>query len=97
MIKQWRSSWPGSSGATTQVSVRALHMPSCLDGFCRPLVPRQQLVDSIDWVSIDHSLEHVAQVGIGLDVVELGGFDERVDGGGASTAFVRGGFIMPGF
>ena len=41
-------------------------------------VPRQQSVDPIDRVLCDLR-EHVAQVGFGVDVVELGGADERVD------------------
>ena len=56
-------------------------MPLCLDGFRRLPIPRQQFVEPIDWVSIDHSLEHVAQVGVGIDLVHFGGFDERADGG----------------
>ena len=32
-----------------------------------------------------------------IDVVELGSLDERIEGGGAAAAFVRGGLIVPGF
>ena len=33
--------------------------------------PRQQLVDAVYGVSIDHAREHVMQVGVGLDVIKL--------------------------
>ncbi|MCW2122634.1 hypothetical protein M2226_001378 [Bradyrhizobium elkanii] len=35
--------------------------------------PRQQFVEAVDRVSIDHSLQHVTQVYVRLDVVELAG------------------------
>src|SRR5262249_9118777 len=63
----------------TTVSVDRLHMPSALDRLRRPPIPRQQLIESIDRVSIDHALEHVAQVGVGLDAAHLAGLDERAE------------------
>jgi len=51
---------------------------------CRP-IPRRQLADAVDLV-IGNAGEDVAQIGFGVEVVELGGFDEGVDGGGALTA-----------
>src|SRR5580704_16525606 len=66
----------GGGGHST-VSVESLHMPSGLDRLCGLPVPRQQLVELIDRVSIDHALEHVAQVGVGFDVVHLASFNER--------------------
>jgi hypothetical protein len=45
-----------------RVSVHRLHIPSGLDSLRRLPVPRQQLIESIDRVSIDRALEHVAQV-----------------------------------
>jgi hypothetical protein len=44
-----------------------------------------------------HARQDVGEPGLWVDVVELGGFDERVDGGGAAAAVVRRGFIVPGF
>lgn len=39
--------------------------------------PRQQFVEAVDGVPVDHPLQHVAQIGVRLDVVEAGGFDQR--------------------
>src|SRR3982074_2032121 len=60
------------------VSVDRLHMPSALDGGGLPF-PRQQFVEPIGWISIDHALEHVAQVGVGLDGVHFARFDQRAE------------------
>ena len=38
---------------------------------------------------IGQSGEHVCEPSLRVDVVELGGLDESVDGGGAMAAFVR--------
>src|SRR6266540_4458110 len=59
------------------VSVGALHMPSCLDSVCRFPIPRQQFIEPVDGVTVDHTLEHIAQVGVGLDVIHFGGFNQR--------------------
>src|SRR5262250_3229908 len=64
---------------TKRVSVDRLHMPSALDSLRGLPIPRQQLVESIDRMSIDHALEHVAQVGVGLDAVHLARFDQRAE------------------
>jgi hypothetical protein len=53
-------------------------MPSALDGGGLPF-PRQQFVEPIGWISIDHALEYVAQVGVGLDVVHFTRFDQRAE------------------
>ena len=53
-------------------------------------VPRQELVDPIDRVIGDAS-ENVAQLRLGIKAVELGGFDQGVDGGGALAAGVGAG------
>jgi hypothetical protein len=66
-----------SGGGRPTVSVRVSHVASGLDRLCGSPVPRQQLVESIDRVSIDHALEHVAQVGVGFDVVHLGSLCRR--------------------
>jgi hypothetical protein len=41
--------------------------------------PRQQLVETVDGLSIDHAREHVLQVGVRFDAVEFAGFDQRTD------------------
>jgi hypothetical protein len=41
--------------------------------------------------------EHVGEPSLRVDVVELGGCDQGVDGSGTPAAFVRGGLIMLGF
>ena len=61
------------------VSVRTLHMTSGLDGISRAPGPRQELVKPIDGVSADHAPEHVDEIGVGLEAVELGDFDQRAD------------------
>ena len=45
------------------------------------------MVDAIDRV-IGDTANHFAQVGFGIEAVELSGFDERIDCGGAYTAGV---------
>jgi hypothetical protein len=35
--------------------------------------PRQQFVETVDRMSVDHAREHIAQVGIGFDAVEFAG------------------------
>jgi NitT/TauT family transport system substrate-binding protein len=60
------------AGLSTQsVSVDRLHMPSALDSLRRLPVPRQQLVEPADRMSVDHALENVAQISVGLDVVDV--------------------------
>jgi hypothetical protein len=56
------------------------------DDFPAP-IPGQQLVDMLGWM-IGQACEHVGEPGLWIDVVELGGGDQRVDGSGAPTAFV---------
>ena len=50
-------------------------------------VPRQELIDPIDRMFGD-ALEHVAQIRLRVDVVQLRGADERVDRSGACSASV---------
>jgi hypothetical protein len=40
--------------------------------------------------------EHVGEVVLRVETVELGAFDQRVDRGGAAAAGIRRGVIMPG-
>jgi hypothetical protein len=35
--------------------------------------------------------EHIGEPGLRVDVIELGGLDQRIDGGGAPAAFVGSG------
>jgi hypothetical protein len=43
------------------------------------------------------SRQDIGEPSLRVDVVELGGFDKRVDGGGATAAVIRRGLIVPGF
>ena len=36
-------------------------------------VPRQQFVEAVDRVAVDHPMQHVMQVGVGFDAVEFAG------------------------
>src|SRR5262249_61977835 len=80
--------WRQGGGATT-VSVDRLHMPSGLDSLRRLPVPWQQLIESIDQVSVDHALEHVAQVGVRLNVVHLACFNKRTKCRPSGSANIR--------
>lgn len=51
------------------------------------VVPRQQLVDPTLGV-IGDADDGIAQSGFGIDLVELGGIDDAVDGGGALAALI---------
>jgi hypothetical protein len=48
-------------------------------------VPRQEFVDPLGGLILQ-SRQDVCEPGLRIDVVELGGFDEGVDGGGAAAA-----------
>src|SRR5512142_1686586 len=50
-------------------------------------VPGGQVADAIDGVAGDAG-EHVAEVGFGIEAVELGGLDQGIEGSGAITAGV---------
>ena len=41
--------------------------------------PRQQFIEAVDGMPVDHAREHIAQVGVGFDVVEFAGLDQRAD------------------
>src|SRR5262245_17622870 len=73
----------------TTVSVDRLHMPSTLDSLRGLPIPRQQLIESIDRVSIDHPLEYIAQVDVGLDAVHLARFDQRAECRPSGSANIR--------
>ena len=76
-------------GGQPTVSVRVSHVASGLDRFCGLPVPRQQLVESIDRMSIDQALEHVAQVGVGFDAVHLGSFNQRTQRRPSRSTIIR--------
>src|SRR5579863_4520691 len=52
--------------------------------------PGHQLVDALGGM-IGQASEHVSEPGARIDVVELAGRDQRIDGGGPTTPFVGAG------
>lgn len=80
--------WHGGGGCPT-VSVHRLHMRSTLDSLRGLPIPRQQLIESIDQVSVDHALEHVVQIRVGFDIVQFGSFNERTERRPARSAVIR--------
>src|SRR5215471_18955668 len=81
-MEEWR-------GKQRTVGVHRLHMPSGLDSLRRLPIPRQQLVEPIDRVSIDHALEHVAQIGVRLNAIHLASFDKRTKRRPSLSANIR--------
>jgi hypothetical protein len=57
----------------------ALAHQSGLDMNLRFPNPWQQILETVDGVTIDHPCEHVGEVSIGFDPVEFAGFDQRTD------------------
>ena len=55
-----------------------------------PPIPWNQFGDTAVGV-IGQAGEHIGEPGARIDVIELAGFDERIDGGGALTAAVGAG------
>src|SRR5689334_10706786 len=53
-------------------------------------VPWQELIEALGRMILQ-AREHVGEPGQRIDVVELGGLDQGVDGSGAAAAFVRTG------
>src|SRR5712691_12207749 len=51
----------------------------CDDGGGGLPVPWEQFIEAVDRVAGDELLQNVAEVGKGLDLVELGGLDQRGD------------------
>jgi hypothetical protein len=49
---------------------------------------RQQFVETVYGVAVDHARAHIAQVGVGLDVIQLAGFDQRTQHGPPIAAAV---------
>lgn len=57
-------------------------------GFVQADVPGRQFGDALDRM-VGDSLQHVAQIRLRIDPVQLGRSDQRVDGRGAVAALVR--------
>lgn len=66
-------------GEATIESIGVRGHVSALDSVRRLPVPRQQFVEPVDLESVDHALEHVVQIGVGLDVVHFASLDERAE------------------
>ena len=58
-------------------------------------VPGQEFGDAPCRVICD-TCEYVGEIVLWIETVELGAFDQRVNGGGAAAAGIRRGVIMPG-
>jgi len=54
-------------------------------------VPGHQFVEPVSGMSVDHALKHVAEIGVGLDAIELRGSDEGTDDGPAVPTAVAAG------
>src|SRR5579864_8582741 len=79
---------PKRQGVAIGVSVRTVHRDSQCAVIVAFPVPRQKLVELVDGMTVDHPLEHIAQVGVGLNLVQLARLDERADCCPALTAAV---------
>ena len=53
-------------------------------------VPGQKLIQPLDSMIVD-TRQHVGEPGLWIDIVELGGSDEGVDGSGAPAALIGAG------
>jgi len=61
-----------------------------LSEILRSPIPRQKIADALGGM-IGQTGKHVGEPGLRVDVVELGGVDEGVDGCGAIAAFIGAG------
>jgi len=61
---------------TESVSVRALTHRSGLDVRLAFPGPRQEFVDPVYGMPSDHAGDHILEVSVGLDAVELAGLDQ---------------------
>ena len=59
--------------------------------FLGHVCPGQQVVDAAVGVAVDKAGQHVGDVGLGLDVVQLAGLDQRSDHGPVLAAAVGAG------
>lgn len=53
-------------------------------------IPRQQFIDAVGWVTGD-ARDEAAEICLGVEAAEFGGFDDGVDGGGAVVSAVGAG------
>jgi hypothetical protein len=60
------------------------------DGISVAQSPGQEVIDAVDGM-VSYMGQHTAQPGFGIDAVELGVSDQRVDGGSALAAAVGSG------
>src|SRR5262249_50683414 len=76
---------PTSVGSPSYVGIDPSRCQDRTVGFP---IPRQQLADPLCRM-VRQSGEHVGKPSAWVDVVELGGLDQRVDGGGPPPTFIR--------
>src|SRR5580704_8992780 len=91
------SCWQATVTADFSAAERPVDLTGCCRSRCfgaarhRPLpIPRQKLDQLGGWV-IGDAAQHVGEPGLRVDVIELGGADQRIDGGGALAAAVGAG------
>ena len=59
--------------------------------------PGHELVETRGGPEIDELCEHVGEVGLRIDAVQLASFDERSDAGPVFCTLIGTELIMPGF
>src|SRR5262249_54421450 len=91
--REWRSPDRPTDQPTNRKRLAAAHA-SGLDSFCWFPIPRQQFVEPIDRMPVDHALEHVMQVSVGFDVVQFSSFNQRAECRPARSAIIRSGEQM---
>jgi hypothetical protein len=52
-------------------------------------VPRQQFSQPVDRMSLGHAVDHIGEVSLGVEAVELGALQHGVEGRGALAARLR--------
>ncbi len=57
-------------------------------------IPGQEFIDPFSRMILQ-ARQDIGEPGLRVNVVEFGRFDQGVDGGGATAAIVRRGFIVP--
>ena len=72
----WRGERPERVVGGGGVSVRALTHRSGLDVRLAFPGPRQEFVDPVYGMPSDHAGDHILEVSVGLDAVELAGLDQ---------------------
>ncbi len=64
---------------------------SGLDMISQLPAPRQQFIEAVDGVSVDHPLQDVPQIAVGLDLIQLAGRDQRADDRPTMSATIAAG------